>query len=310
MQGPASFKEADYSVIDRFLRILERDLPTHIFCPHCHKLHPMSSAEHHRAPGIYSSINKPLAACWMEDLRNEINRNIHLEFSSTIFGMAMKAHRQGHETSRFLSLLSSGPATSTPRLGFGEQRTAAVRIQDGSLLVREQRMFMIPRFRKLPLPKYAYFDVCAHIRFWTKTDMYNFGIQIPYGDEIEGYENREGLLCCDYCYTEFRVDFKSYGKAGNAMFVTKWMDIGEGRDPSDHKFRTRLRHYRGKTSQVTFRRGSICAAFEQKAESEVEFFSLLTPRREKDLCTISPSPLRRFVDRHGRFRFSQSDEEP
>jgi len=290
MQGPASFKEADYSVIDRFLRLLERDLPTHIVCPHCHKLHPMSSAEHHRALGIYSSINKPLAACWMEDLGNEVDRNIHLEFSSTIFRMAMKAHRQGHEASRFLSLLSSGPARNTAWLRFGEQRTAAVRIQDGSLLVRAQRMFMVPSFRKLPLPSYGHVDICAHIRFWTMTGMYKHGIQIPYADEIEGYENRQGTLCCDYCYTEFRIDFKSYGKAGNAMFITKWMDIGEGRDPSDHKFRSRLGRRRGKTwTQVTFRRGSICAAFEQKAESEFRFSSLLTERSEKMPSRECPS---------------------
>ncbi|PVH71882.1 hypothetical protein DL98DRAFT_353100, partial [Cadophora sp. DSE1049] len=50
----------------------------------------------------------------------------------------------------------------------------------------------------------------------------------------------QGLICCDHCYTEFRVDFKSYGKAGNAMFLTRWMDLGEGRDFNDHKFRSRL----------------------------------------------------------------------
>ena len=119
--------------------------------------------------------------------------------------------------------------------------------------------------------------------------MYKHGIQIPYADEIEGYENRQGILCCNYCYTEFRVDFKSYGKVGNAMFVTRWMDIGEGRDPSDHKFRSRLGRHRGKTwTQVTFRRGSICAAFEQKAESEFKFSSLLIQQNQKDLCTKGP----------------------
>jgi hypothetical protein len=39
-----SVKGAEYSVINGFFRLLERDLPSHIFCPHCNKLHSISFA--------------------------------------------------------------------------------------------------------------------------------------------------------------------------------------------------------------------------------------------------------------------------
>jgi hypothetical protein len=173
---------------------------------------------------------------------------------------------------------------------------------------------MVPSSQKLPLPWYGSIDICLHLQFLTMLSLKKYGIQIPHADEIEGYDNRQGIIYCEYCYTEFRVDFKSYGKAGNAMFITRWVDIGEGRDPSDHKFRSRLGGLKPKTwTKVAFRRGSICAAFEQKAESGFKFDSLLTQQDEKDLCTMSPWPwpegpevlydrARNYsVVRHGRF---------
>ena len=192
----------------------------------------------------------------------------------------MKAHRQGHDTTKLLGLLSY--RKSIDQRGFVEQRATAERIQDGSLLAREQRIFMVPSSQKIPLPWYGHINIYLHIRFSTMTCLLRYGIRVPNADEIEGYRNGQGIIYCQYCYTEFRVDFKSYGKAGNAIFITKWIDIGERRDTSDHKWRSRIgglkREY--PWTKVRFWRGSICAAFEQKAR--FKFDSLLTQRDEKN----------------------------
>lgn len=223
--------------------------------------------------------------------------------------MAMKAYRKGHKTAKLLRLLSYGTKNLVGE-GFVEQRTAAVRIQDGSLLVREQRVFMVPFSQKVPLPWCGGIGICSHIQFATMVSLYKFGIRIPLANEMQEYENRHGLIYCQYCHTEFRVDFKIYGNAGNAMFLAKWMDVGEGLDLSDHKFKSQRMW-----KKVAYTRGSICAAFEQTAESKFKFDSLLTQQNEKDLCTESPWPwpedievscagLRQFyVVRHSRFLF-------
>ena len=289
-----ALKEAEYSATNGFLRLLERDFPAHLLCPHCNKLHSMSSPEHHifsrrysKGPWYYQR-NEPWLACWNVDRKNRIEIGTYLGFSSTIFRMAMKAHRQGHDTTKLLDLLSYGKR-DIYELGFVEQRTVAVRIQDGSFLAREQRVFMIPASHKLPVPWYGGIDICPHIQFITMKYFLRYGIKVPYADQIEGYKNRQGIIYCQYCYTEFRVDFKSYRKAGNAMFVTKWIDLGKGRDVSDHAWKSRIASYREKSrTKVVFRRGSICAAFEQKAR--FRFDSLLTPQDENDLCTKSPWP--------------------
>ncbi|KAH8669649.1 hypothetical protein BGZ60DRAFT_407997 [Tricladium varicosporioides] len=227
--------------------------------------------------------------------------------------MAMKAHRQGHDTTDLISLLSYR-SMNFIHSGFVEQCSATARIQDGSLLVREQRVFMIPTSQNLPLPWHGGINICPHIQFVTMLGLCKYGIQIPHSDTIEGYENKQGIIYCKHCYTEFRVDFKGYGESGNAMFITRWMDIGKGYDPNDFKWRSRIWYLAGTTRRkVTFRRGSICAAFEQKADSEFKFDSLLTLQNEKDLQTKNPWPWPKnvelscdrvrqyFMVRHGTF---------
>ena len=284
-------KEAEYSVKNAFLSFLERDLPTHLLCPHCNKLHSMSFSEGHLPSRRYlltwknwHETCKPWLVCWSADYNSCVERGIYPDFSSTVFRMAMKAHRQGHDTTKLLGLLSYKKHIIQP--GFVEQRATAVRIRDGSLLAREQRVFMFPSSRKIPLPPYDGIEICRHICSTTLRSVLGYDIRVPNADEIKRHRNREGIIYCRYCYTEFQVDFKSYGEAGNAMFITKWMDIGEGRAISDHKWRSRVGH-KGEHpwTRIMFRRGSICAAFEQKAR--FKFYSLLTPQDEKDLCRWS-----------------------
>jgi hypothetical protein len=242
-----SLKGADYSVINGFLRVLERDLPSHILCPHCNKLYSMSFAGNHLPSQRYYPTRQPWLACWREDLESDVKIGIHRDFSSTVFRMAMKSHREGHDTTEILGLLLYRAEIGFQR-GFVEQRAAAARIQDGSLLMREQRVFIVPCSQKIPLPWKGGIDICPHIQFATMLSLHMFGIQIPLADEIIGkYENRQRTIYCEYCYTEFRVDFKSFGKDGNAMFVTRWMDIGDGQDILDNKWRSRLGCLKGKT---------------------------------------------------------------
>jgi hypothetical protein len=164
---------------------------------------------------------------------------------------------------------------------------------------------------KIPLPWIGGIDICPHNMFATMLSLHKFGIHIPFAEDLmEKYANRQGIIYCEYCYTEFRVDFKSFGKEGNAMFVTRWMDIREGRDLLDRKWRSR---HGKRWTKVEFRRGFICAAFEEMADTEFKFDELLTKQNEKDLCTKTPWPWpenievsydnvrRYFAVRNGRF---------
>jgi hypothetical protein len=289
-------KAADYSTLIKFLHFLEHDFPYYIVCLQCNRLHSMYFARNH-LPDHSNKDSPHWLACWSADLKND-GYSIYDEFSSTIFLMAMKAYRQDYKTPELLHLLTQGTRSYFSQ-GFVEQYTATARIQDGSLLVREQKIFMVPSSMKFPVPCFGSMRVCSHIRLVFIEDFFQFGIEIPYSNEINGYKNTQGIIYCQYCFTEFRVDFKSYGKAGNAMFITTWMDIGEGKDLNDHKFQSRIgRRYEIGDTYVNahFPRGSICAAFEQKNEAEFEFDSLLTQQDKKILSMKSPYPWPRNTD--------------
>ncbi|KFY33403.1 hypothetical protein V494_07652 [Pseudogymnoascus sp. VKM F-4513 (FW-928)] len=205
-------------------------------------------------------------------------------FTSTIFFMAMKAHRQGRPTTALLRLLSHKTIHDTSD-AFVELRTSKARIRNGSLLLRDQRVFMFSAPLRPPLTVDGRFEFCRHNVFTNLDDLGFCRIHVPSPDEINDYVSKEGVIYCKYCHTEIRIDFKSYGKARTAMFVTRWMDVGEGRDVDDVKWKFRLAS-RTEWEEVSFARGSICAAFE--GTDDFRFDSLLTEQDEMDLCIMCP----------------------
>jgi hypothetical protein len=86
------------------------------------------------------------------------------------------------------------------------------------------------------------------------------GIQIPYSKGLQNYQNNQDIVSREYCHTEFRVNFKSYEHC-NAMIITRWLDLGDRKDPRDPKW---IRHFQdfNRRPKVVFQRGAISAAFE------------------------------------------------
>jgi hypothetical protein len=94
-----------------------------------------------------------------------------------------------------------------------------------------------------------------------------------------------GLLQCEYCFTEFRVDFKAFEGQGIAMVLTKWHNIGRGLFPWDLEWRSHVLSVKPDGmrllwERVQFEKGSISDAFEDG--KEFEFASLLTSSWRKE----------------------------
>ncbi|EPE33159.1 hypothetical protein GLAREA_06171 [Glarea lozoyensis ATCC 20868] len=196
--------------------------------------------------------------------------------------------------SELIQRLSCGPVT-VAGVGFVKQTSAIAKIKGDSLLIRDQQIFVVPSAQQFPVPWSEELRICQHIHFWTMTGLYMDGIKIPHKADIERHENEEGIIYCEYCYTEFQIDFKSYGEFGNAMFVTRWMDLGEGHNPNEYKWRSRLTVFMQRIQRkVAFERGFICTSFEEIPHSEFKFDSLLTTKAEKDLKTMNLPPARPY----------------
>jgi len=272
--GPTTWRR------ERLLQLLERDLPNHIVCASCQKLHAMKKAPRylHSNSDYFHHLK-----CWKLDYSALTSLYIHEEFSSTIFKMTMKRYRNESDFSDLLGLLSLKTRTYC-RHGYVEQRTAAAKIIDGRLLIREQKRFMIPTTQSIPFPWDANFVICPHISFWSTRDLGRYFRNLPATDWKlwAGRTDRERMRQCKYCWSEYRIDFKQFGVRGNAMYVTKWLDLGQG--PSGYRYRS---HVSCRDAllwlEIKFDSGSICATFEGREQFDFDGDPIISLKDRKEL---------------------------
>jgi hypothetical protein len=194
-----------------------------------------------------------------------------------------EAYRQGSDYSDLLDLLSLKTATHC-RYGYVAQERAVAKIVDGRLLIREQKRFMIPTTQPIPFPWDASFVICRHITFWSirHLNRYLTSIRVPEWKIQTQHSDLERIVQCKYCWSEYRIDFKKFGKRGNAMYVTKWLDLGHG--PLEYKCRSHLSNadclpWR----RVGFAAGSIYAALERRVPFDVDSDAVVSLKDRKEL---------------------------
>ncbi|KAL3425900.1 hypothetical protein PVAG01_02691 [Phlyctema vagabunda] len=126
-----------------FFELLERDLPGHITCVSCRRLHRIEVTNNYtwskRSPWT------PKPDCAYQDCARRTGLYIHEHFSSTIFKMAMKQHRLfGHDdvkSRQLLSLLSIQSPRTLERREIGESTSVDCSIERGSLFTRQRVIF-------------------------------------------------------------------------------------------------------------------------------------------------------------------------
>ncbi|KAF8861870.1 hypothetical protein BDZ45DRAFT_671452 [Acephala macrosclerotiorum] len=275
-----TFPWRDFEGREKILFLLEKDLPDHIVCTDCGKLHVMATASRHLPSTRSSMPYNSWLPCWKKDEDQEVTQVISSEFSSTVFLMIMKAYRQHriHLAMGLLSLISS-PVEHLNRGQYTRQIDGDFGIIKRSLFFRERRRF---------IDCDSWFDFgydpnelifCPHHVYPTK-------------GSIEA-QSRRGILSCTSCHTDFQIDRKRYfDRLGvEALFVTRWLDLGEGRLRSDPKW---IEHFVGDPDEPTRipskrKKGSVCKSFEGKSHKEWEFDSIITLADERALITVDVS---------------------
>jgi hypothetical protein len=188
--------------------------------------------------------NKHWLQCWIYDGDVVLHHRLHPNFSSTIFRMAMEAHRQSQDCSKPLWLLSCEPEV---RYRF-QQYTGTARIVEGRMLWRDQEVHMSRTTRGV-WPEDTKLFICPHLEFDSMKSFLDF------------QDTSQYLKQCKYCYTKFRIDFKCF-ETCRGKFVTKWKDFGKGYSAHDYKWTS---HFSSSLDlEVQFNPGSIFKAFQQE----------------------------------------------
>lgn len=241
-----------------FLILLEQDLPGHIVCRYCKKLHAIEKA------GLYlptRSMRAPYSKCRWEQMCTLItDRFFHRQFSIVIFEMAVKQDRLGRDTSKLLGLLSSEVRTYQMD-GHIERHSVLARIINGCLMIREQRVCFMPSSHQEPLPWNARFNICPHFTLSINSLERLSGMASRFDrsdlPDMEACPPGLGLIPCRHCHTEFRVDFRSFESSGTGVSIITWKDLGESL--LGDKWRSLIGN---EVDTITFDRGSIGTTFE------------------------------------------------
>jgi hypothetical protein len=253
----------------KLLEVLERDLPDHIACYDCKKLHAIKDAKRHIYSNRYFLIRprgRPIPLCWMANLDREVDSYIDPGFCFTVFQMAMKRHRQGADPSPLLDLMLS----KNEMYKDWSRTTGLHHIVDGSLLVRVQTVFQVNHASIKPFLSQTGFRICPHFGYTMRKEPAGgtYECRRLRWDSQENFESWGVLIQCKFCAAEFRIDTS---EQGGVMVFTRRQNLREGKSPLDCQWQSHVDGYMegifGKDwKRVDFQTGSICSAFEGREE--------------------------------------------
>jgi F-box domain len=277
------------------LNLLALDLPNHVVCSTCKRLHNMENLRRYNSTTCsagsttyqYDSLRFP--ACVSQDRNNNTYTVTNL-FGATAFKMAIKRYHQQPECTELLKIMSSKVAETMETKSYVQQFREECRVVQGCLMHRRQSVYISRKclttmpFRLGPPSE----RICPHIKFGISE--HNIG---------------SGVRRCQECRTEYCINFKYYDGHGLAMFFTRWKDLGPGPEsevwtqhllPESEVQRSRLASLRalfdpsvraqtsvGPQTQVEVRpqAGDLSSAFGDS--DDFKFDSLLTSRNEAEL---------------------------
>jgi hypothetical protein len=198
------------------LTLLAMDLPDHIVCFPCKRLHSIKNFDRYNSSTysttwrLHTSLSLP--ACVIQDQRNKTfvltNR-----FGATGFKMAIKRYHQQTNCADVLKMMSSKETTTTVVGNYVRQFREEFRVVQGRLM---QRIQSVNISRKSSTPTSFEVDppderICPHLNL--QRSLLNIDC---------------GLKQCLFCRTEYRIDLRHYEGHGLAMFLTRWKDLGPG----------------------------------------------------------------------------------
>ncbi|KAF8862933.1 hypothetical protein BDZ45DRAFT_161989 [Acephala macrosclerotiorum] len=266
------------------LCLYERDLPSHILCEACQKLHKVDT----------SLVGQPWfqeLCCMRKDREENIQKSIYETFRYPIFQMLMKRHRLGLDCTDLLNYLRYN--ITEPRTDHTYHCTAEARIISDALYVRAQQVFTLPLSLLPDGPQTFGISACPHFTSDQTQTFVSGKLSAIFRRRIHHLPYCHGphctkcflpFLCCMSCQTEFQIDIKDLGESGIALVLTKWQALGKGLDSWDPIW---LRFTNDHGAIQLWDSGSISHAFENGKPFR---FDSILPQLFLDKGNDIPSP--------------------
>lgn len=283
LRDPCQSKERE-----RFLQLLDRDLPDHLFCHRCARLHLPKPAGVNEWGDAKQYRRMRERQCFSEDFKAMTGHYFSYSFRFEHVQMAMKLYHLGLDVKKYLKTLA---CVERSICGFPNLKIFDARIVSDEVITRTQHWLLWPAGQVIELSQETYPcpQVCAHLEsnpYYNNDNRLTALLQCKI-DHINKNQTPcpqcTGLKQCWYCPTEMQIDVKVFEGQGTALVVTKWLAVGAGISPLDPKWRSHLRDedFQPVREPFPFIVGTIRNAFEQQADFYFE--SLLTPKMAQQL---------------------------
>jgi hypothetical protein len=201
------------------LNRLALDLPNHIVCFSCERLHNMENLCRYNSStyGAGSTVRQydtlRLPACVSQD-RKLGTWMVTTVYGTTAFKMAIKRSQNLPECTNLLDIMSRATPKTIKESIYVRQFREECRVVQGCLMHRLQSVHILRKNSTGPLFEHdqSFEIICQHT--WLGVG----GVKIESGV----------VRRCQNCRTEYRIDFKYYENHGSAVFFTRWKDLGPG----------------------------------------------------------------------------------
>ncbi|KAM0162719.1 hypothetical protein ACHAQE_003575 [Botrytis cinerea] len=243
-----------------FLLLLARDLPDHITCYPCIKLHSMESL-------FFRGLHDTPCTSHIDNVLHLMNHSV----SFYSLQIAMKRFRQSRISESVL-LEESGITflSEASQLIETSYQTIQLTHSSNSVIIRNQRIVFLPARHQYPISEHSIADVprerswshpiCPHREWLCSYELHTRRLRvsdIPFTHAI--FES------CKDCMTDCHVEIQDHGEEGDALLFTSWTDLGSGESARDFNWQNAIMDiYRERhdVSPCEYEHGSICEAYE------------------------------------------------
>jgi len=254
----------------------------------------MKDAERY-CPAKWAAFKLPVAKCVTEHILwgsggKSLDKLLSPSFSTPVFQMAMKLSQNHLPCEHLLQLLSGGRTTKLPCAwdeDWVAQRKAECRIVQGRMLHRSQEVYLAA-----PNSECCFHEVvvtlCKHLSF--RADEFSIRVEVKkkegnsrsikweIGRDFLRSGASSGVMQCECCWTDFRIDFKNYARKRMAMFYTRWSDLGTG--PSGKQWMAKVHGLPGRDDPLEDEENkTLCDVFE--GDNKFRIGEIITKRKDR-----------------------------
>ncbi|KAL2066048.1 hypothetical protein VTL71DRAFT_2119 [Oculimacula yallundae] len=281
-----------------FLEHLSRDLPpNYVPCHHCRILH-YCKLRYRLVSCFWIKTEFSKTICEAERCSNTVGKH-----NFRVYQMALKMHRLGYNSDRWLQLLDYSRISTKLIRGYSIGMEAHHKIVGQSMLSSTQWTILIRHSMPIIKPTVGWeFPMCPHrMRIFYTTRALNLQHLAPcalvHDHALERCVRRSKTESCLKCPTEFDVRIEDCGYRGNAFIITRWQDLGEGRTVLDPRWWSHLNAHHTVNEAFQDAEGLNGPTLDDRSPVQSSFASIRDAYRDMEASAPDPMLRKSFTEK-------------